>query len=182
MNLGSKKYMVKNVSMILFILAIAFMGTYIVYKEFNTAYDETIELENLTIVYHDKERDTLSLENANPVSDGIGRSANPIKMSITNNTEEELEYTVKLLLDNEKIAECKCSDLLLTEEQVKINVLVNNDEYKTVLLNDLEEGILLEEKLSPQEEMDLSFRIWIDQHSLVDQENVYYGKVIIEEK
>ncbi len=182
MNLGRKKYMVKNISMILFILAIAFMGTYIVYQEFNTAYDETIELENLTIVYQDKEKDNLVLENAKPVSDGIGKSSNPIKMTVTNNTEVELDYTVKLLLDNEKLAECKCSDLLLTEEQVKVNVLVNNEEYQTVLLNDLEDGILLEQTLKAKEEANLSFRIWVDQHSLVENNSIYYGKVIIEEK
>ncbi len=182
MALNSKKYLVKSASMIIFILAIAFMGTYIVYNEFNNTYNEVIETESLTITYQDKERDLLKLENATPVSDGIGKSSNPIKMSLKNNTEEEIKYTAKILLDAEALLECKCSDLLLNEKEVKVNVFVNNREVITVLLNDLENGILLDEVLLPNEEVDLSFRIWVEQGSNVEQENVYYGQIVIEEK
>ena len=180
-----KKEMIKNAIFITFILLIAVFSTHYIYYKFETDRNIDFNSESLDVTYHEKTGDKLSLLKVTPVTDSVGLSSKTYTVSIKNNLTEKVNYKVQIIDDLEAVEKDECGEYQIPKEDIKISVKINNKNNKIYYLSELENGILVEDKINALEKLDISIRLWIKQGSTLPlgAKLHYHGKVqIIEEE
>ena len=179
-----KKEILKNVIYVSFILFIAIVSTHFIYYKFqgNLGVDESSE--SLDIVYHENSGEKISLKRVTPVTDSVGLSSKSYAVSVKNNLTEDVDYELKLLDDLETIKEDECGEFLIPKEDIRVSVKVNKKENEIYNLDELEEGILLNNQIGALDEDHISVRLWIKQDSTLPMGSHmhYHGIIKIVEK
>lgn len=170
------KEVIKNVIYIGLILLFASVCTYFIYNKFQNTRDVDFSSKSLDVVYHDS-GDKISINKVIPMTDSVGLSSNAYALSIKNNLTVGVKYVVKIVDDNLNVP----SENVIPLEDIRISIKngkANNEIYN---LNELENGVLLEDEVGPLEKKDLSIRLWVNKDSGLSNTSdmKYYGTIKI---
>ena len=136
-----------------------------------------------------EEKDTsIRLYNAAPMSDEKAKDLNPFIFKINNNGTYPLIYTLKLedVPDSEltNVEEIKGKSRM-TNDKVKFSItdLDNNKIVKQGLISNLENNIIIEEKISASTVTSFGLRVWVDKNAGNEVQNKFYaGRIVLEIK
>ena len=174
-----KKEIIKNVVYIFFILLIAVISTYYIYNKFQDDRSIDFNSESLDVTYHESTGDKLSLTKVTPVTDSVGLSSKSYLISVKNNLTEKVNYKVRVIDDIDTIAEDMCEEYAIPKEDIRISVKVNKTDTKIYDLNELEDGILLEDTVKALAVDNISIRLWVRQDSTLPMgANMHYHGIM----
>ena len=178
-NYNRKKEMIKNIAYITVILLLAIISTYHIYHKFETDRNIDFNSESLDVTYHEATGDKLTITKITPVTDSVGLSSKSYNITIKNNLTEKVDFKIKVVDDLEKIVEDACEGQLIQKENIRISIKNGDRDNKIYTLNELEDSILLDEKMKALEERDFAVRIWISQNSTLPLgSNMHYHGIV----
>lgn len=180
-----KKEIIKNTIYVIFILLLAVIPTYYIYKNFKSSRDINVNGASLDVVYHEKEGDKITLTKITPVTDSVGLSSKAYQITVKNNLTEKVNYRIKVEDDLDTIKEDGCSDILIPKEFIRISIKTDKTSNKIYTLSELEDNNLLIDTMEALEKKNISVRVWIAQYSNVPTGTKmhYHGKLkVVEEK
>lgn len=160
-----KKEIIKSCIKILFILLVAVVSTYYIYHKFQNDRDVDFNSESLNVVFHDTSMDKIQLLKVTPVTDSVGLSSSSYSFDVTNNLTINNNYQVRIIIDEDKIKEDECSDILIPEDEIRISVRVGKEENQLYNLSDLENGVLLTRMIPALKKDSVSIRVWVNKDS-----------------
>lgn len=174
-----KKYLIKNLVTITFILLIAIVATHSIYYKYTEARNVEYTSDSLEIVFHDKEGAEINLVDPSPVTDAIGLSSKAYTLTIKNNLVEPVTYQLVLIDNLEKIITDYCETYQVPKELLKVSVKEDSNKNSVYNLTDLESGILATDTIKALGEKDYSIRIWITNNTGVSlANNLHYHGII----
>ena len=174
-----KKMLIKNITFIIAIFALAIIATYNIYYHFIDATDIDYSSESLDITFHEKNGADVTITKAIPVSDSVGLSSTAYTFTIKNNLTEKVNYQVKLVEDIEKIVEDLCVEQQIPKELLKISIKEDNLKNAIYTVSELQDGILDSDVMEPLEEKDYSIRVWVgNSDTLIIGSNLHYHGMI----
>ena len=174
-----KKEVMKNVIYIGIILLIAIISTYKIYYKFQDDRTVNFTSDSFVITFHEKTGDKVNITKVTPVTDSVGLSSNSYSFSIKNNLTEKAHFEVRLVDDLESVTDDNCIDKLISKENIKVSIKNGKKENKIYNLNELEDGVLLSDKISALEEREISVRVWVDKNSSlpIGSDMHYHGTI-----
>lgn len=174
-----KKEMIKNIAYITIILLLAIVSTYHIYHKFQIDRNIDFNSESLDVTYHEITGDKLTLTKITPVTDSVGLSSMSYNITIKNNLTEKVDFKIKVVDDLEKIVEDECEEQLINKEDIRISIKNGDKDNKIYTLSELENGILLDEKMKALENRNFAIRIWISQNSTLPLgSNMHYHGIV----
>lgn len=174
-----KKILIKNITFIIAIFALAIIATYNIYYHFIDATDIDYSSESLDITFHEKNGSDVTITKAIPVSDSVGLSSTAYTFTIKNNLTEKVNYQVKLVEDIEKIVEDLCVEQQIPKQLLKISIKEDNLKNAIYTVSELQDGILDSDVMEPLEEKDYSIRVWVgNSDTLIIGSNLHYHGMI----
>ena len=178
-----RKYIMKNVIMISFILGLAIVSTYFIYYQFREESSVDYSSESLEIVYHEKDGNKVLLNKITPLADSVGLSSKAHTITLTNNLTREVRYRIQLVDDINEIEKDNCGEFLIPKESIRVSIKYTNEGNEIYTLGELEDGILGERDIDPLEKTDIKIRFWISKDSELVSGSIlhYHGKIIVEE-
>lgn len=174
-----KKEVMKNVIYIGIILLIAIISTYKIYYKFQDDRNVNFNSDSFVITFHEKTGDKVNITKVTPVTDSVGLSSNSYSFSIKNNLTEKAHFEVRLVDDLESVTDDNCIDKLISKENIKVSIKNGKKDNKIYNLNELEDGVLLSDKIFALEEREISVRVWVDKNSSlpIGSEMHYHGTI-----
>ena len=174
-----KKEVMKNVIYIGIILLIAIISTYKIYYKFQDDRNVNFNSDSFVITFHEKTGDKVNITKVTPVTDSVGLSSNSYSFSIKNNLTEKAHFEVRLVDDLESVTDDNCIDKLISKENIKVSIKNGKKDNKIYNLNELEDGVLLSDKISALEERGISVRVWVDKNSSlpIGSDMPYHGTI-----
>lgn len=174
-----KKEVMKNVIYIGIILLIAIISTYKIYYKFQDDRNVNFNSDSFVITFHEKTGDKVNITKITPVTDSVGLSSNSYSFSIKNNLTEKAHFEVRLVDDLESVTDDNCIDKLISKENIKVSIKNGKKDNKIYNLNELEDGVLLSDKISALEEREISVRVWVDKNSSlpIGSDMHYHGTI-----
>ena len=174
-----KKEVMKNVIYIGIILLIAIISTYKIYYKFQDDRNVNFNSDSFVITFHEKTGDKVNITKVTPVTDSVGLSSNSYSFSIKNNLTEKAHFEVILVDDLESVTDDNCIDKLISKENIKVSIKNGKKDNKIYNLNELEDGVLLSDKISALEEREISVRVWVDKNSSlpIGSDMHYHGTI-----
>ncbi len=179
---SQKKEFKKNAIYIGLILLLAILSTHYIYYKFQNVRNINYNSESLDVIYREKTGDKITLSKVTPVTDSVGLSSKAYLLSVKNNLTEKVPYKIKIVDDEELLAEVEEDDLI-AKEDIRISIKAGKISHIYDLV-ELEEGILLEDILNALETKNISIRVWVKQDSSipVGSNKNYHGIIqVIEE-
>ena len=174
-----KKEVMKNVIYIGIILLIAIISTYKIYYKFQDDRNVNFNSDSFVITFHEKTGDKVNITKVTPVTDSVGLSSNSYSFSIKNNLTEKAHFEVRLVDDLESVTDDNCIDKLISKENIKVSIKNGKKDNKIYNLNELEDGVLLSDKIFALEEREISVRVWVEKNSSfpIGREMHYHGTI-----
>lgn len=175
----------RNAIFIFFILLIAVVSTHYIFYKFETDRNIDFNSKSLDVTYHEKTGDKLSILKVTPLTDSVGLTSKTYNLSIKNNLTEKVNYKVQIIDDLDAIKDDDCGEYQIPKEDIKISIKINNKANRIYLLEDLENGVLLEDKIDALEKLEISIRLWVRHGSTLPlgAKLHYHGRIqIIEEE
>ena len=174
-----KKEVMKNVIYIGIILLIAIISTYKIYYKFQDDRNVNFNSDSFVITFHEKTGDKVNITKVTPVTDSVGLSSNSYSFSIKNNLTEKAHFEVRLVDDLESVTDDNCIDKVISKENIKVSIKNGKKDNKIYNLNELEDGVLLSDKISALEEREISVRVWVDKNSSlpIGSDMHYHGTI-----
>ena len=174
-----KKMLIKNITFIIAIFALAIIATYNIYYHFIDATDIDYSSESLDITFHEKNGADVAITKAIPVSDSVVLSSTAYTFTIKNNLTEAVNYQVKLVEDIEKVVEDLCVEQQIPKELLKISIKEDNLKNVIYTVSELQDGILDSDVMEPLEEKNYSIRVWVgNSDTLIIGSNLHYHGMI----
>ncbi len=180
-NSGMKKFLVKSILQISFVLLVAIVSTYYIYNKYTESREIDFSSDSLDISYHEKDGDKISITKATPVTDSVGLSSNSYVFTIKNNLTENVNYKVKIIDDKEKILEDKCDENQIPKEDIKISIKEGNKANEIHYLSELEDQVLLDTNIEALDEVTITIRVWVNIDSVVPNDAHYHSIIQIVE-
>lgn len=178
-NYNPKKEVMKNFIYIGIILLIAIISTYKIYYKFQDDRNVNFNSDSFVITFHEKTGDKVNITKVTPVTDSVGLSSNSYSFSIKNNLTEKAHFEVRLVDDLESVTDDNCIDKLISKENIKVSIKNGKKDNKIYNLNELEDGVLLSDRISALEEREISVRVWVDKNSSlpIGSDMHYHGTI-----
>lgn len=173
-----RKEFIKNTVYITFILLLAVISTYFIYNKFQNNRNIDFNSDSLDVTYHEASGDKITIDKITPVTDSVGLSSKAYTITVKNNLTENVRYKVKILDNNEKNEEYD-KESLIPKEDIRISVKADKDDTEIYNLDELEDGVLLDNEVEALDTNNISIRVWIKQDSkLPAGSEMYYNGVI----
>ena len=178
-----KKTLIKNVTYIIAILALAIIATYNIYYHFIGATDIDYSSESLDITFHEKNGAKVTITKAVPVSDSVGLSSPAYTFTIKNNLTEPVDYQIKLTEDLDAVLKDLCAETQLPKELLRVSIKSGKEKNIIFTVSDLESGILEIGTMQALEEKDFSVRLWLNNSETVNiiNDSHYHGIIQVVE-
>lgn len=181
-------FLIGFVVVILMILIVFFVGRsfgffkYI--KEGETVNVITINGIKVDILDEEAANVALNLENAYPMSDSEGLAQTPFEFKMTNTSSRSLSYSIKIISDTDKLANCTLSDGTscpeLSTDYIKYSYKKDDGTYTEPALLSSNSNTVASDTISGNESITSSIILWIDSEAGNEIMNHYFfGKVII---
>lgn len=174
-----KKYIIKNVIIITFILLIAVFATYAIYYKFENARIVDYSSDSLDIIFHDSTGAEINLIDPSQVTDAIGLSSKAYTLTIKNNLTEPVKYQIKLVDNIDKIITDDCENIQIPKNLLKLSVKESSIKNHIYLLSDLTDDVLLTDEIEALGNKDYTIRIWLDNNTSINlASNIHYHGLI----
>lgn len=178
-NFNPKKYIAKNIIYTVIIILIAVISTYKIYYKFQDDRDINYSSESFVVTFHEKSGDKMSITNVTPVTDSVGLSSTAYNLNIKNNQTAAVPFRIKIIDDFEKIADDNCQDNLISKNYIRISVKNGKKENQIYNLNELNDGILLDDEIKALENREITVRIWVNKDSNIPMNtDLHYHGII----
>lgn len=179
-----KKYILKNVIIITFILLVAIVATHNIYYTFTKERDIDYSSESLDIVFHDVDGAEIDITKPTLVNDAIGLSSKAYTLTIKNNLTEPVDYQLKLVDNADKIISDDCATLQIPKELIRVAVKEDSSKNNIYTLGELTNGILDLGEIAALAEKNYSIRIWVTNATdlNVSKSLHYHGTIQVVEK
>lgn len=174
-----KKYILKNVIIITFILLVAIIATHNIYYKFAKERDVDYSSESLDIVFHDVAGANVDITKPTLVNDAIGLSSKAYTLTIKNNLTEPVKYQLKLVDNAEKIILDDCAELQIPKEIIRVSVKEDSSKNNIYTLSELIDNDLDLGEIDALAEKNYSIRIWVTNTSEANiSKNLHYHGII----
>ena len=174
-----KKYILKNVIIITFILLVAIIATHAIYDKFTKERETDYSSESLDIVFHDVAGANVDITKPTLVNDAIGLSSKAYTLTIKNNLTEPVKYKLKLVDNAEKIILDDCAELQIPKELIRVSVKDDSSKNNSYILSELFDNNLDLGEIDALAEKNYSIRIWLTNTSEVNiSKNLHYHGII----
>ena len=174
-----KKYILKNVIIITFILLVAIIATHAIYDKFTKERETDYSSESLDIVFHDVAGANIDITKPTLVNDAIGLSSKAYTLTIKNNLTEPVKYKLKLVDNAEKIILDDCAELQIPKELIRVSVKEDSSRNNIYTLSELIDNNLDLGEIDALAEKNYSIRIWLTNTSDVHiSKNLHYHGII----
>ena len=174
-----KKYILKNVIIITFILLVAIIATHAIYDKFTKERETDYSSESLDIVFHDVAGANVDITKPTLVNDAIGLSSKAYTLTIKNNLTEPVKYKLKLVDNAEKIILDDCAELQIPKELIRVSVKEDSSKNSIYTLSELIDNNLDLGEIDALAEKNYSIRIWLTNTSEVNiSKNLHYHGII----
>lgn len=174
-----KKYILKNVIIITFILLVAIIATHAIYDKFTKERETDYSSESLDIVFHDVAGANIDITKPTLVNDAIGLSSKAYTLTIKNNLTEPVKYQLKLVDNAEKIILDDCAELQIPKEIIRVSVKEDSSKNNIYTLSELIDNNLDLGEIDALAEKNYSIRIWVTNTSEVNiSKNLHYHGII----
>lgn len=174
-----KKYILKNVIIITFILLVAIIATHAIYDKFTKERETDYSSESLDIVFHDVAGAKIDITKPTLVNDAIGLSSKAYTLTIKNNLTEPVKYQLKLVDNAEKIILDDCAELQIPKELIRVSVKEDSSKNNIYTLSELIDNNLDLGEIDALAEKNYSIRIWVTNTSEVNiSKNLHYHGII----
>jgi len=160
-----KKEIIKSCVYTFFILALAVVSTYYIYYKFQDDRSVDAISESLDVTFHESTGDRVGIYKVTPVTDSVGLSSKSYNITIKNNLTENVPFSIKLVDDLEKIVDDNCEENLIPKSDIRVSVKVKKKDSVIYTLDEIEDGILLDDEIGALEEDNISIRFWIKHDS-----------------
>lgn len=179
-----KKYILKNVIIITFILLVAIIATHNIYYKFTKERDVDYSSESLDIVFHDVAGAEIDITKPTLVNDAIGLSSKAYTLTIKNNLTEPVDYQLKLVDNADKIISDDCATLQIPKDLIKVAIKEDSSKNNIYTLGELTNGILDLGEIDALAEKNYSIRIWVTNETdlNVSKSLHYHGTIQVVEK
>lgn len=179
-----KKYILKNVIIITFILLVAIVATHSIYYKFTKERDVDYSSESLDIVFHDVDGAEIDITKPTLVNDAIGLSSKAYTLTIKNNLTEPVDYQLKLVDNADKIISDDCATIQIPKELIRVAVKEDSSKNNIYTLGELTNGILDLGEIDALAEKNYSIRIWVTNATdlNVSKSLHYHGTIQVVEK
>lgn len=146
-------------------------------KKYNTLTVGTLKIDFIDT--DDNLGNVIRLNGAYPESDEIGQQETPYSFKITNSGSLDAIYQIKILDDEEMIAEDKCEDELLNKSEIRVSI--NGDPPFTLEEKKEDNYQIKLGELAAGDTASFDIRIWISENSNNDiLGKHYHGKIVVE--
>ena len=179
-----RKERIKSALIICFILALAIFATHHIYYKFQNERNTDYSSESLDITFHEETGDKVKLTRVTPVTDAVGLASQSYTFTIKNNMTIPVNYTIKLVDDLEMVFEDNCGELEMPKDIIRV-AIKSKEETEIYTLSELQDGVLLENKIKALGEEEYTIRIWNTQSTTLQAGSTrhYHGKIqIIEDE
>lgn len=174
-----KKYILKNVIIITFILLVAIIATHAIYDKFTKERETDYSSESLDIVFHDVAGANIDITKPTLVNDAIGLSTKAYTLTIKNNLTEPVKYQLKLVDNAEKIILDDCAELQIPKEIIRVSVKEDSSKNNIYTLSELSDNNLDLGEIDALAEKNYSIRIWVTNTSEANiSKNLHYHGII----
>lgn len=174
-----KKYILKNVIIITFILLVAIIATHAIYDKFTKERETDYSSESLDIVFHDVAGANVDITKPTLVNDAIGLSSKAYTLTIKNNLTEPVKYKLKLVDNAKKIILDDCAELQIPKELIRVSVKEDSSKNNIYTLSELIDNNLDLGEIDALAEKNYSIRIWLTNTSEVNiSKNLHYHGII----
>ena len=174
-----KKYILKKVIIITFILLVAIIATHAIYDKFTKERETDYSSESLDIVFHDVAGANVDITKPTLVNDAIGLSSKAYTLTIKNNLTEPVKYKLKLVDNAEKIILDDCAELQIPKELIRVSVKEDSSKNNIYTLSELIDNNLDLGEIDALAEKNYSIRIWLTNTSEVNiSKNLHYHGII----
>lgn len=174
-----KKYILKNVIIITFILLVAIIATHAIYDKFTKERETDYSSESLDIVFHDVAGANIDITKPTLVNDAIGLSSKAYTLTIKNNLTEPVKYQLKLVDNAEKIILDDCAELQIPKELIRVSVKEDSSKNNIYTLSELIDNNLDLGEIDALAEKNYSIRIWVTNTSEANiSKNLHYHGII----
>lgn len=174
-----KKYILKNVIIITFILLVAIIATHNIYYKFAKERDVDYSSESLDIVFHDVAGANIDITRPTLVNDAIGLSSKAYTLTIKNNLTEPVKYQLKLVDNTERIILDDCAELQIPKEIIRVSVKEDSSKNNIYTLSELIDNDLDLGEIDALAEKNYSIRIWVTNTSEANiSKNLHYHGII----
>ncbi len=174
-----KKYILKNVIIITFILLVAIIATHAIYDKFTKERETDYSSESLDIVFHDVAGANIDITKPTLVNDAIGLSSKAYTLTIKNNLTEPVKYQLKLVDNTEKIILDDCAELQIPKEIIRVSVKEDSSKNNIYTLSELIDNNLDLGEIDALAEKNYSIRIWVTNTSEANiSKNLHYHGII----
>ena len=174
-----KKYILKNVIIITFILLVAIIATHAIYDKFTKERETDYSSESLDIVFHDVAGANVDITKPTLVNDAIGLSSKAYTLTIKNNLTEPVKYKLKLVDNAEKIILDDCAELQIPKELIRVSVKEDSSKNNIYTLSELIDNNLDLGEIDALAEKNYSIRIWLTNTSEVNiSKSLHYHGII----
>lgn len=174
-----KKYILKNVIIITFILLVAIIATHNIYYKFTKERDVDYSSESLDIVFHDVAGANVDITKPTLVNDAIGLSSKAYTLTIKNNLTEPVKYQLKLVDNTERIILDDCAELQIPKEIIRVSVKEDSSKNNIYTLSELIDNDLDLGEIDALAEKNYSIRIWVTNTSEANiSKNLHYHGII----
>lgn len=181
-NSSMRKFLIKSILQISFVLLIAVISTYYIYNKYTGSREIDFSSKSLDISYHDKQENTITITKAIPVTDSVGLSSNSYVFTIKNNLTERVNYKVKILDDIKSIINDNCEEKQIPKEDLKISIKEGNKSNEIYHLSELEDNIILDTHIDALNKETVTIRVWVDKDSNISTDSHYHGTIQIVEE
>ena len=155
------------------------ISTYKIYYKFQDDRDINYSSESFVVTFHEKSGDKMSITNVTPVTDSVGLSSTAYNLNIKNNQTVAVPFRIKIIDDFEKIADDNCQDNLISKNYIRISVKNGKKENQIYNLNELNDGILLDDEIKALENREITVRIWVNKDSNIPMNtDLHYHGII----
>lgn len=176
------KMLIKSFVFIFLILGLAVFSTYKIYNKFESTRDKISSSPDLTVTYHGKQGEKVTMTKVVPVTDAVGLSSNAYKFTIKNNKGTKVKYRVVLKEDAETYKKDNCLENKIPDNIVKVGIHPSGEVSKIYNLDDLEGKVLDTGTISPQSEEDYTVRFWISKNTIATESNMHFHGIIVVEE
>lgn len=142
----------------------------------------------LVITIDDSMGDAISVKNAYPVTDEVGKSSSPYRFSLTNSGTVDANYVLKLVSDTDDIKECGCDKNNTLAKSIKYeykkkkgNTTTTSQAKFLSKSSDWDYTSLETGTIKAKETISYEIRLWIDENTTSSEANKHlHAKVQVD--
>lgn len=122
--------------------------------------------------------DVITLDNNDVMNYDEGMVSETYNFTITNDTDENVRYLIKIVKDYEMIELDECNDMMFSDDNIMISLNGKFIGYASDFY-DGNEYVISEDRVESKDIVDYELRIWVDEDYV--NNGHFHGKIIVEE-